>query len=197
DIALRAGHWDEAIRCFERSAELARAMPGVVPMPSLCMLPWALAAAGRPDAAAAALADARATPDLARSSSRPVLVSAAEALLAGDADGLDAAIAGAPDRMPLDIALMRVVGAHVIGGPARARWLREALDLYDAAGASLEADRVRQALRDAGGAVPPHLPTPGPVAPELAEQRLTGRGLHDLELVEQVLLTARTVQARC
>ena len=205
DIALRAGHWDEAIRCFERSAELARAMPGVVPMPSLCMLPWALAAAGRPDAAAAALADARATPDLARFYSRPVLVSAAEALLAGDVDGLDAAIAGAPDRMPLDIALMRVVGAHVIGGPARARWLREALDLYDAAGASLEADRVRQALRDAGGAVPRRRRAAVPVPPNLAKHgvtareaevlRLIGQGLPNAEIARQLYVSIRTVEA--
>ena len=101
-----------------------------------------------------ALEEARQMPDLARWYGRPVVVAAGAALLEGDADGVDRAIAAAPGIMPMDIALMRLVGADVIGGEARVRWLREALDTYEKAGAPLAADRVRQALRDAGGPVP-------------------------------------------
>jgi DNA-binding CsgD family transcriptional regulator len=205
EIALRAGRWAEAVDWLERSAELARAMPGVVPIPSLCTLPWALAAAGRPDDAAAALAEARATPDLARFYSRPVLVAAGEALLAGDVDGFDAAIAAAPPRMPLDIALMRSIGAHVIGGTAGTRWLREALDLYEAAGATLETDRIRLALREAGGAVPRRKRAAAAVPADLAKEgvtareaevlRLIGQGLPNAEVAQQLYVSVRTVEA--
>jgi DNA-binding CsgD family transcriptional regulator len=204
EIAVRAGRWGEAVRWLERSAELARAMPGVVPISSLCMLPWAFAAAGRPDDAAAALAEACAMPDLARFYSRPVLVAAAEPLLAGDADGVDAVIAAAPDRMPLDIAMMRVVGARVIGGPAAVRWLREALELYEAAGATLEVDRVRQALREAGGAVPrrrraaavpANLAKDGVTTREADVLRLIAQGLPNAEIAQQLYVSIRTVEA--
>ena len=64
--------------------------------------------------------------------------------------------------MPLDIALMRVISAHVVGGPARPAWLREALDLYEAAGATLDAGtRSGRPLRDAGGPVPRRAPRNG------------------------------------
>jgi DNA-binding CsgD family transcriptional regulator len=205
DIALRAGRWAEAVHWLERSAELARAMPGVVPMDSICWLPWALAAAGRTDDAARALTEARATPDLARFHTRPVIVAAAAALLAGDADGIDAAIAAASGPMPFDIATMRVVSALVVGGPARSRWLRWALDLYEAGGAPLEVDRARQALRDAGGAVPRRRRATAPVAPELARAgvtarevevlRLIGTGLPNAEIAQHLYISVRTVEA--
>jgi DNA-binding CsgD family transcriptional regulator len=205
DIALRAGRWDDAIHWLERSGELARAMPGVVPMSSICWLPWALAAAGRPDDAACALAEARATPDLARFYTRPVLVAAAEALLAGDGDGVDAVLASAPGPMPLEIASMRVVGAAVLGAPVGPRWLREALDIYESAGASLEADRVRRALREAGGALPrrrratPQLPSEleraGVTAREAEVLKLIGTGLPNAEIAQHLYISVRTVEA--
>ena len=136
----RPSHW------FEQSLELARAMPGVVPMDSICWLPWALAAAGRRTRPPRALAEARALPDLARFHSRPVIVAAAEALLAGDADGIDAAHrCSAPDRCRSTSPDARGRAPRSSAAPARDRWLREALDLYEAAGAPLDADRVRQA----------------------------------------------------
>src|SRR6266508_1670599 len=205
DIALRAGRWDEAIGWFERSAELARAMPGVVPMDSICWLPWVLAAAGLPDDAARALAEARATPDLARFHTRPVIVAAAAAMLAGDADAIDATIAAAPGLMPLETAAMLAMSAFVLDGRARLRWLRQALDLYEAAGANLEADRVRQALRDAGGAVPRRRRRAATVPSELAEAgvtarevevfRLVGTGLPNAEVAQRLYVSVRTVEA--
>ena len=68
-----------------RCVELMRAMPGVVPLDAPCWFVWALAADGRRDDAVAALEEARALPDLARWYGRPVVLAAAEALLAGDA----------------------------------------------------------------------------------------------------------------
>ena len=205
DIALRAGRWTEAVHWLDRSAELARTMPGVVPMDSMCWLPWALAAAGRADDAAEALGQARAVPDLPRFYSRPVLVAAGEALLAGDADRIDAAIAAASGPMSFDIAQMRVISALVVGGAARSRWLREALDRYEAAGASIQADRVRQALREAGGAVPrrpraktavsPELARAGVTAREVEVLRLIGTGLPNAEIAQHLYISVRTVEA--
>jgi DNA-binding CsgD family transcriptional regulator len=205
DIAMRAGRWDEAIDWQRRAIGLARAMPGVVPLDTVCWLAWALAAAGRHDEAADALAEAAALPDLARFHTRPVIVAAAAGLLAGDADAIDAAIAAAPGRMPLDIALMRVVSARVVGGEARTRWLREALDIYESVGAPLEADRVRQALRESGGAVPRRrrtraaipaaLATAGVTAREAEVLQLIGKGLPNTEVAQQLYISVRTVEA--
>ena len=49
----------------------------------------------------------------------------------GDEAGVDAAFASATGRMPFELALMRVLAAEIIAGPSRARWLREALDIYE------------------------------------------------------------------
>src|SRR5262249_19240145 len=47
DVALRAGHFDEAIALYEACAELGRTMPGVVPLAPLCYLPFAYMVVGR------------------------------------------------------------------------------------------------------------------------------------------------------
>jgi DNA-binding CsgD family transcriptional regulator/tetratricopeptide (TPR) repeat protein len=205
DIALRAGRYDDAVEWFERGAALARDMPGVVPMTSVCWLPWALAAAGRRAEARGAVEDARATPDLARFYSRPVLVAAADALLANDPEGIDSAVAAAPGPMPIDIGVIRVLSARLLDGRARARWLREALEIFEAAGASLEADRVRRALRDVGGAVPrrkhvsaripAELVDAGVTAREVEVLRLVGEGLPNNEIAQRLYVSVRTVEA--
>ena len=149
DIALQHGRYDEAIAQFRRVDEMVAAMPGAAPLDGSCYLIWALAAAGRPDEARAALRRADIMPDLARWYERPVLVQAGHALVAGDVPGVDAAIAAAAGPMPS--AVMRTIGAQVLGGEARIRWLREALDIYDSAGATAYLERARGLLRDAGG----------------------------------------------
>jgi DNA-binding CsgD family transcriptional regulator/tetratricopeptide (TPR) repeat protein len=205
DIALRDHRYDDAIHWLEVGREIQRAMPGLVPMDGQCWLPWAFAAARRPDEAARALEEARAIPDLARWHGRPVLVAAADALLAGDVDGVDRAVAAATGHMPLDIAVMRVVGAEVADEGTRARWLREALDIYEAAGASFEADRTRAALRRAGGAVPRRKRASGTVPDGLAQHgvtsrevevlRLVGEGLPNAEIGRRLYVSVRTVEA--
>ena len=176
-----------------------------MPSDSPCWLVWCLAAAGRTGEAAAALRDARAFPDdLARWHGRPVLLAGADALLRGDEPGVDAAFASATGRMPLDLALMRVIAAGIVGGPASARWLREALDTYEVMGMQSAGARVRRLLREAGAPVPRRRRVTGNVPEVLAEQGVTGReaevlrllgdGLANAAIAERLYLSVRTVE---
>ena len=204
DIAIQHGRWDEAIALFRRVDEMAAAMPGGAPLDGSCYLVWALAAAGRADEARAALRRAEVLPDLARWYPRPVLVAAGRALLDGDADLVDAAIAAAPGPMPFAIATMRIISALVLGGGARIRWLREAVDVYEASGATAYRERARRLLRDAGGPVPRRRTAPAAVPAELASSgvtareaevlRLLGEGLSNADIAAKLYLSVRTVE---
>ncbi len=126
-------------------------------------------------------------------------------LRTGDEAGVDDAIASSTGHMPLDIALMRVVGAEIIEGPARVRWLREALDIYETAGASITADRVRRLLREAGGPVPRRRRATASVPDELARRgvtsreaevlRLLGDGLSNADIAQRLYVSVRTVES--
>src|SRR5216683_1598009 len=122
-------------------------------------------------------------PDLARWYGRPVLVAAADALLARDARGLDEAIAAALGRMPLDIAQMRVIAASVIGGPDQGRWLREALDIYEGVSAEIPGARVRRLLREAGAPVPRRRRAAAALSGKLADLGVTAREAEVLRLL--------------
>jgi DNA-binding CsgD family transcriptional regulator len=205
DIAMRHGRYDEAVRHYKRICEQMTIMPGVAPMDGPCFLVWALAADGRAGDAQAALRRAEAMPDLARWYPRPVIVAAGRALLAGDHAGVDAAIAAAPGPMPFAIALMRIIGAQVIGGDSAIPWLREALASYELAGATAHTDRVRSLLREAGGpvprrrrpaaAVPDELARRGVTAREAEVLRLLGEGLSNADIAAKLFLSVRTVEA--
>jgi DNA-binding CsgD family transcriptional regulator/tetratricopeptide (TPR) repeat protein len=205
DIALRYGRWDEALQWLKEADALRRAMPGNVPMDSSCWLVWLLVAMGRREEAVALLDEVRAMPDLARWYGRPVLVAGADALLAGDEAGIDAAIASATGHMPMDIAQMKVLGALILQGPSRLRWLREAFDAYERAGAPIAADHVRKLIREAGGPVPRRKRAPAATLPEaLASQGVTrreadvlqllGEGMANAEIAERLFLSVRTVE---
>jgi DNA-binding CsgD family transcriptional regulator len=204
DIAMRHGRHEDAVALYETVGELASAMPGVAPMDSACYLVWALAAAGRKREARAALRRAEAVPDLARWYHRPVLAAAGRALLSGDAAGVDAAIAAASGPMPFAVALMRTVGAHVLGGDSGVRWLREALDIYETTGATAYRERARRLLRDAGGPVPRRRHPATAVPEELARRgvttreaevlRLLGEGLSNADIAAKLFLSVRTVE---
>ena len=204
DIALRDGRYDDAVHWLGRCKEIMDGLPGVVPSDSPCWLVWALAAAGRAKDAATMLEEVRAMPDLARWYGRPVVVAAGAALLAGDEAGIDDALAAETGNMPFDRALLRVLGAEILRGPSRARWLREALDAYEVVGASFAAERVRQLLRAAGGSVPRRRRAGGAVPDDLARHgvtareaevlRLVGEGLANAVIAERLYLSVRTVE---
>ena len=137
DIALRGGPLRRGGRLVSSGGtDLIRASPGVVPSDAPCWHVWALAAVGRRDDAAprARRGPRRARPrPLARP---PLVVAAAAALLAGDeARHRPCARAAPRDHAARPRHHCGVVGAEILGGPATVRWLREALDIYEAAGA--------------------------------------------------------------
>ena len=203
DIAMRHGRYEEAVIHYETVGGLLEDMPGVAPTDAPCFLVWALAALGRTDDAQVALRRAETMPDLARWQARPVIVEAGRALLAGSGAGVDAAVAAARGPMPFAVALMRVIGSQVIGGDRRIPWLREALDIYETAGAVACTDRVRRLLRDAGGpvprrrraaAVPEELARRGVTAREAEVFRLLGEGLSNADIADKLFLSVRTVE---
>ena len=177
--------------------DLAWAMPGGMPTDSPCWLVWVLAA----PADRTRLrwrSTARAMPDLDRWHGRPVVVAAAAAALAGDEAGVDAAVAWATGPMPIDLALMRVLAAQIIKGPARIRWLREALARTRRSERLSRADRgpvdssARPEARCPEGAARPANAQRGPKAGVTAREaevlRLLGDGLTNAAIADRLNL---------
>jgi DNA-binding CsgD family transcriptional regulator len=181
------------------------ANPGGIPVDSAAWLALALRAAGREQEAKDALEAARTFPAPGRWYGSAVSLAVAEAVLAGEAEAVDAALASATGRMPFDLALLRVIAAEVLGGPSRQRWLREALDLYEAHDGDLAVDRVRSLLRQAGGVTPRRRRRKESVPAELIPFGVTAREAQVLELVvegasngaiaEKLFLSIRTVES--
>jgi DNA-binding CsgD family transcriptional regulator len=204
EMALRKGDYDEAVARYVRADAQLSTMPGVAPTDATCILVWALAAAGRAGDAATVLRRAEAMPDLRRWHTRPVIVAAGRSLLDGDPEGIDQAIASAAGPMPFEIALMRVISAEVLGGDDKARWLRQALDIYETTGAVAFRERLRRLLRDAGGPVPRRRRGTASVPEALARQgvtdreaevlRLLGEGLSNADMAAKLFLSVRTVE---
>jgi DNA-binding NarL/FixJ family response regulator len=106
--------------------------------------------------------------------------------------------------MPFAVAVMRDIGAQVLDGEHRIRWLREALDIYETTGATAHRDRIRGLLREAGGPVPRRRSRPAAVPDELARQgvtareaevlRLLGEGKSNADIAAALFLSVRTVE---
>ena len=110
---------------------------------------------GALDDATAALREARAFPDdLAAGTAGRSCSPAAEALLAATSRVSTPRSRRPPGACRSTWRSCACIAAGIIRGPPRARWLREALDIYEASGAESDAARVRQLLREAGAPVP-------------------------------------------
>jgi hypothetical protein len=140
DIALQHGRWDEAIACSVCPTRWPPRCPAAPRWtgPATCLG----AGRGLPGGRGRAVLKAG-LPDLARWYPRPVMVAAGRALLDGDADGVDAAIAATPgrcrSRSPPCGSSPRSSSA------ARPDPLaREAVDIYEASGATAT-ERARAA----------------------------------------------------
>src|SRR5207249_3540051 len=124
-------------------------------------------------------------------------------MLDRDAEAIDAALASATGTMPSDLGHLRVLSAEIVGGPDAARWLREALDLYETIDGTDNA-RVRHLLREAGGPVPRRRRASAPVSDDLAASGVTareaevlellGEGLSNAAIAERLYLSVRTVE---
>jgi DNA-binding CsgD family transcriptional regulator/tetratricopeptide (TPR) repeat protein len=202
---LHLGRYDEAIVELQRVTDVQLAEPGSVPSDSPYLLVLAFRAAGRDKEAGDALSVAQQLPDAGRWYANKVTLTVAEAVLAGDEAAVDAAVSTAAGRMPFSLALLRVLAAETLGGPSRERWLREALDLYEAHDGNLAIDRVRGLLREAGATVPrrrrrkdlvpPHLIAFGVTAREAEILGLVDKGQSNGAIADKLYLSVRTVES--
>jgi len=119
DAAMRAGRAGDAADHYERGLVVMRTTPSGVPPPVPFMKVCALTVAGRGDEAASALEEARVAPILPRLYVNPFWLAVAEALVAGSAEDLESALAGAEENGTFNRAVALVLAAEHIGGPAR------------------------------------------------------------------------------
>ena len=202
---LHLGRYDEAVVELQRVTDVQLAEPGSIPSDSPYLLVLALRAAGRDKEARDALEVARQLPGAGRWYANRMTLAVAEAVLAGDEAAVDTAISSATGRMPFGLALLRVLAAETLGGPSRDRWLREALDLYEAHDGNVAIDRVRGLLREAGATVPrrrrrkdlvpPHLIAFGVTAREAEILGLVDEGQSNGAIADKLYLSVRTVES--
>lgn len=202
--ALRQGRYADGLQHLDQVAAAMRGSSSAVPADGPYLRVIALVGAGRSPEARDALAEASQLAAHRRVFVNDLLSRIAEAILEASPARVDRALEGTEMNARFYRALALVFAADLLPGAHAARWLRDALDQFEAAGAETDAARVRKMLRAVGGRVPrrrrprpevaPMLTGTGVTAREAEVLTLLARGLSNQEIAEQLFISVRTVE---
>ena len=204
DWQLRAGNLEQALDNLDRAVEIMLANPEVVPLVAPAKRAIALMALGRKDDARDALRQARRFVEKPRLMIVPMWFAAAAAILEESPDALEQAVP-ADTTAVYERATLLSLGAQLVGGESASGWQRQALTIFERAGAEDDAARTRRLLRERGASVPRARRTTAAPADELRARGVTrreaevlqliGRGLSNAEIAEKLFLSVRTIES--
>ena len=204
DWLIRAGRFEDALAQLERAVEIMLSNRAAVPLVAPAKRACALMALGRDGEAADALEQARTFATSPRLLIVPMWVEAAAAMLQHSPGALERAVP-ADTTVAYERATLLSLGAQMIAGEHARGWLREALAIFEHAGAEDDAARTRRLLRERGASVPRARRKTAAVADELRARGVTrreaevlhlvGLGLSNNEIADKLFLSVRTVES--